>query len=355
MSKHILFTGAAQVVGITDNQLPSRIELMPTGELHLDDERGHVGQISDAAGLIQRSMSAAKGGMLAIDFEHGMDRNGGDGRAAGWIAGLSLEGDRIMADVEWTAAGEEALRGKIYRFISPTFTVSAGTREAGLILRAGLTNDPAFRELAQVASTQEKDTMPQWLKKLAAKVGMPDETDETKIMAAAEAALDQVEHATSIVTAAGLTGPLTATAATAIATKITAAANPGEPDPAKYAPISVVSALQQDLATLTAQVQGSTAEQLVTAAMQSGKLQPALKDWGLQLATSNPDAFKTFIASATPIVDGGRVTPQGDPLKVDQGVLTASEKIMCSKMGVTEEAFLATKQGTPQPAAKKDA
>lgn len=356
MDKQTLFTCDAQLIPLQGKVVPTRIELMPLGMLTLADVRGSVGQVTDAAALIERTMAAAKGGVLPIDFGHGMDGlNGGDPRAAGWITGLSVEGRRIMADVEWSSAGEEALGGKVYRFISPTFTISKETREAGLILRAGLTNNPAFPELAMVASTKENDTMPQWLKLLAAKLGMPDETDEAKITTAAEVAIDQVTHAASIITAAGLTGPLTATAATAIAAKITAAAQSGEPDPAKYAPISVVSALQNDLAVLTAQVQGSTAEQLVTAAMQEGKLQPALKDWGLQLAKSNPDAFKTFVASATPILDGKSVTPQGDPLKLDQGVLTADEKIMCSKMAISEEAFLATKQGTKLPAVKKEA
>lgn len=352
------FTCTAQLIALDADSLPSRIEIMPIGPLSLADVRGMVGQVTDAQALITRTITAAKDGtlMLPIDFAHGLDGlNGADSRAAGWITGLSVESKRIMASVEWSSAGEEALKGRVYRFISPTFTRHPVTREVGLILRAALTNNPALPELAMVASTQENNTMPQWLKDLAAKLGMPDETDEGKITAAAGAAIDQVTHAASIVTAAGLTGPLTETAATAIATKITASATLGEPDPAKFVPIAAVQTLQTNLAALTAQVQGDTAEQLVTAAMQAGKLPPALKDWGLSLAKSDRAGFETFCASATPIIDGKAVTPAGDPTKVDPNVLSTDEKVMCSKMHITEEAFLATKLGTPPPAAKKGA
>lgn len=349
------FTGSAQLVPIADGaELPTRIELMPVGELRLDDKRGVVGKLTDTAGLIARSMSRAKGGMLPIDFGHGMDLDANaDPRAAGWITALNHEGDRILATVEWTSVGAEALRGKVFRFISPTFTVSKGTGEAALILRAGLTNSPAFRELAQVATTKETTEMPQWLKQLAAKLGMPDEIDEAKIIAACEGAIDQAGHAATIVTAAGLTGDLTETAATAITAKITASGD-GEPDPAKFVPIGAVTKLQEELATLSASVQGGRAETIVATAMQDGKVTPALKDWATKYATSDPEGFKTWLASAPAIVDGKAVTPAGDPPQ-NGCALTAEEKAICAATGVSEEAFLATKQGKPIVAQKEEA
>lgn len=353
MKHDLIFTSAAQVLAFSEGALPARIELMPTGALRLDDERGHVGQITDAAALIARSMTAAKGGVLPIDFGHGMDGlGGGDQRAAGWITALSVDGPRIMADVEWSSSGEAALKGREYRFISPTFTVSPSTKEASLILRAGLTNNPAFRELAKVASTQETKTMPKWLEQLAAKLGMPNEADEAKILAAAEGAIDQAGHAASIVTAAGLTGTLTETAATAISAKITASATPGTPDPAKYVPIQAVSELTAELASLRSEVQGDTAERLVTAAMSDGKVSPALKDWAVSYAKSDMPGFKTWLASTPVVLDGKAQTPTGEPVVI-AGKLTAEEKAICAATNISEEAFLATKEGkslTPKKA-----
>lgn len=349
------FTCTAEVLPLSGEELPSRIELMPLGPIRLQDSRGEVGRVTDAAGLIARTMGAAKGGMLPIDFAHGMDGQGTrDGRAAGWITSLEVEGHRIMASVEWTPAGEDALRGRLFRFISPTFTVPEGQTEVGRILRAGLTNDPALPELAHVASQQENDLMPQWLKQLAAKLGMPEETDEAKVLAAAESAINQATRAAGIVTAAGLTGELTETAATAIAAKVGAApADDADPDPSKFVPMSAFQELSAKFTTLTASVSEDRAGTVVKAAMEAGKVTPGLEGWARKYAASDLDGFKTWLASAPVVIDGKAVTPKGAPDNADQ--LTADERNVIAATGVSEAAFLAQKQGKPLVPAKKEA
>lgn len=345
------FTAAANVLDLSGDALPTRIELMPLGDVTLQDVRGHVGKVTDGAALIARTMAAAKGGMLPIDFGHGMDGNANaDPRAAGWITALEVIGERIMATVEWSSVGAEALQGKVYRFISPTFTVPTGGKELGRILRAGLTNDPALPELAQIASHQENEQMPKWMTDLAAKLGMPDETDEAKIMASANGAIDQATFARAIVTAAGLTGDLTQIAATAITTKITASAVT-TPDPALYVPISAVTALSVENATLKAAAQNQVKDTLVADAITAGKLPPALKEWGENLAATDPEGFKTFVAGAVPIVDGTAVLASGKPPSFE-GALTAEEQAVCAATGIDEAAFLATKSGKALPKAE---
>ena len=349
MTTKFIFTSSTEVLPKPGGALPSRIEIMPLGPLRLDDQRGEVGRLTDAASLVARTMAAAKGGVLPIDFGHGMDGLGtGDQRAAGWITGLDVEKDRVMATVEWTLPGEQALRDRTYRFISPTFTVPTDGGEVGVILRAGLTNNPAFRELAKLASTQEKTSMPQWLKLLAAKLGMPEETDEAKIAAAAESAIDQAGRAAGIVTAAGLTGDLTETAATAITAKIAAST----PDPAKFVPVEAVRQLTGDLASLRQQIDGDKAQAVVAAALASGKVPPSLEEWAATYAASDLKGFETYLASVRPIVGGGRVTPDGKPPNGD-GILSAEERSVCAATGVSEAAFLATKQGKPLPQKKE--
>ena len=46
---------------------------------------------------------------------------------AGWITALEVDGARILASVDWTAAGRAAVMTREYRFISPAFNVSAPT------------------------------------------------------------------------------------------------------------------------------------------------------------------------------------------------------------------------------------
>lgn len=57
--------------------------------------------VSNPAAVIAHSIAAASAGMLPTNFAHGLEDLGArDGRAAGWITGLSLEDSKIIADVE---------------------------------------------------------------------------------------------------------------------------------------------------------------------------------------------------------------------------------------------------------------
>lgn len=131
--------GAAVTLGPA-NEPPVRIELMPTGAFTLRDRAGQLGainaKVSDLAALIERFLANATSGMLPIDFAHGMDDLGArDGRAAGWITGL--------------------------------------------------TNIPALPELKQVASRAEAAQFAEFAKLL----GMPSDTAPKDILTAIGAAL----------------------------------------------------------------------------------------------------------------------------------------------------------------------
>lgn len=340
-------------------ELPTEIELIPTGELRLRDRAGRIGdidaKITDANAVVVRSMAAAAGGMIPIDFDHGIDELGTkDGKAAGWITGMRASANRIIADVQWTASGKAALEGRDYRFISPVFYTNRQTQEVTHVARAALTNFPALPELKILASSKENNDMPQWLKDLAAKLGMPDETDEAKITAAADQLIDQAQLLEPIIAAAGLSGDLTEAGATAIVTKMTASAKSGDdPDPAKFVAMADFAKLNADFVSLQKQVSGDTAEQLVASAMEAGKIAPASKEPMLKLAAADPAAFKAMIASAPEILKDGELLVGQPPVK--EGELTADEKKVCAATGVTEAAFLATKAGKSPVEAKKEA
>lgn len=195
--------------------------------------------------------------------------------------------------------------------------------------------------------------MPQWLKDLAAKLGMPDETDEAKIMAAADGLINQAQLLAPIIAAAGLTGDLTEAGATAIVTKMTASAKSGDPDPAQFVPMSAFQELQSNLAALQTDVAGQTSSRLVATAMSDGKVTPAMKSWAEGYAAKDADGFKQWLAAAPKIVDGDKVLVGQPP--VDEGELTADEKMVCAATGVSEEAFLATKTGKKPVTAKEEA
>lgn len=270
-----------------DGALPSQIELMPTGSFRLVDlsgaENDALVSVADTDAVISRSLANAPSGVLPIDFDHGLDGRGAkDGSAAGWITGLTVKGDRIVADVEWTKLGESALRDKTYRFVSPTFYAHPHTGEVLHISRAGLTNTPALPMLKQLAA--QADPKPAAMAKDA------DETDDLRAALIDVLGLKKGVTAQEIV--AALVRHMSAT---------TAAATAGRGDAIPVEVVATYVAGQQD------ERRKEQAQRKVTAAMQAGKLPPVLEAWGQTLALENPDAFDTFVAGS--LLD--MLTPSG--------------------------------------------
>ncbi len=211
MDKDQQYSGhLVQVVASREGTLPDRIELFPLGRFQTDHAEPIVGEVQNAEALIATSLARAPANELPIDFDHGLDGLGQkSGKAAGWITGLEVEGERIMATVSWTKAGQEALREKHYRFISPVWNQTK-SGHVTQILRAGLTNDPALPVLKHVASktTEEEEGMNPLLQKLAKALGLGDDATEETVMASVCALAATGTAAAKIIEAAGLDGDL---------------------------------------------------------------------------------------------------------------------------------------------------
>lgn len=277
MTTPTLFTcaGSELIIG-GDGDLPTQIELMPTGRFRLVNLTGAENDaelsVADADGVVSRSMGNAPSGVLPIDFDHGLDGMGTkDGSAAGWITGLSVKGDRIIADVEWTSLGERALRDKTYRFVSPTFYGTSDTNQVMHISRASLTNTPALPMLKQLAAQADPEPA----------ADIANTGDELRAALIAALNLDKGVTAPQIV--AALMSRLTAT---------TASATTGRRDAIPVEAVAKYIAGQQD------ERRKELALSKVTAAMQAGKLPPALKQWGQSLALENPAAFDGFVSGS---------------------------------------------------------
>jgi hypothetical protein len=145
--------------------LPTRIEVMKAGTWQ-DSVKGNL--IISTVDLQQMKdnfdagMSQPYPGFgLPIDFGH-EDWD----KAAGWIKALSVEGDTLYADVEWTTAGADALRGGEYKLFSPAFYPSClgdwfdpedMSVTAKNVLEGGaLTNIPFFKDLKPIMASNSK-------------------------------------------------------------------------------------------------------------------------------------------------------------------------------------------------------
>jgi phage I-like protein len=84
---------------------------------------------------------------VPVDFDHSPEHGKGT-LAAGWITGIRLAGRELVADVEWTPPGVEAIRSGTYRFISPTWSFNGQDQHGNSIgpklVGAGMTNRPFF-------------------------------------------------------------------------------------------------------------------------------------------------------------------------------------------------------------------
>ena len=313
-----------------------RIELMPLGEFRLNDQRGALPmRIDNVQQVLADSLARARGNELLIDFDHRSmaKQTLRDSRAAGWITGLDVEGDRVMASVRWTPEGKMALQNRSFRFISPVFRNLPDGRVIG-IDGAGLVNEPALPQLRQLAS-KENPSM-DLIEQIAGALGMAADKPEDIVARVTALATAETQLA-SITTAAGVSGD---DAVTQVCAKLTATV----PDPGAFVPMATFQEVQTQLASLQKDISQDKADAALERARDAGKLTPAMEAWATQLASKDLPSFESWAASAPVMVDlGGRRLAGKQPPAVNPDKLDAVERQMASALGVSEEAFLATR------------
>lgn len=350
---------AAELVPAVGGGAPDWVHLMPVGAIATVD--GRAWSNPDPAAVI--AASRAGGRDLAIDYDHAMDLSKGAGLpapAAGWVKDLQLRADGIWGRVEWTERGKAAVAAKEWRYLSPVFTFEKVGGRVLRILRAALTNDPAIVDLAALAARQnqtgEAPMNEATRKRLAALLGLAEAATVAEIETAlASASLVKAETATATAIAQATAAVSTALAPIAKAAGLAETAKPaeiaeavtkaiaaaGNPDPAKYVPIAVVTDLQGRLSKLESGAATATATAAVDAAMTAGKVSPAMRDWALALATKDRPAFDAFLSAQPAIVTPGR-TVTGNP-DADRP-LDEADRAICTQMGLDPKAFAASRK-----------
>lgn len=297
-----------------------------------------------AANVIAKA--AARITDMVIDFEHqtlNTEKNGQPAPAAGWLKGASLEwreGHGLFAvNPEWVGDTAELIAARKYRYLSPVFSYDRKTGEVLELHHVGLTNNPAIDgmgdllslaaarfELAKPAATAtEKPRVDK--EALIAALGLSsDATDEDiqTALTALKASKEKVDELTTQLAAA----------------KAQTTANP---DPAKFAPVSLVEELKKDIAALrTAQVSGEV-DDLVKAGLSDGRLLPAQEKWARELGTKDVAALKTYLDS-TPAIAALKGQQSGGRAKTPEKVEELDDEAlaMCKAMGVEPADFLAT-------------
>jgi len=122
---------------------PSQVEMIPAGRFVSRD--GRVSFDNDDPDAVIASTEALRmTGGLPIDYEHASEfADGSPAPAAGWIKNLRNQSGAVIADIEWTPAGADAVSSCEYVFLAPVFRFSKDkVPRVQTLLRAGLTNNP---------------------------------------------------------------------------------------------------------------------------------------------------------------------------------------------------------------------
>ncbi len=322
---------------------PEWIKLIPAGAIDAKDGR-HF-KMTDARAVLDATTTLSRL-PLAVDYDHATDRvkdSPGEAPASGWIAELDVRGDGIYGRVEWTERGRKALLDREYRFISPVIRhLKDGT--VTRILRAALTNDPALDMAALLSKKNpEEDEMDKELQALLSALGLDEGTD-----------IDAIDAAINALKAkAGQTASLSALLDKIAGKDLELTALLGaQDDAARNREIDrVASQIRKDLAAdgnnqiaeLSTQLSAITAERAeekatlsVDAAIKSGKLTPAMREWGLKYAKDDPEGFAEFTARTPTVMSGSKPLTPPEP---KEGDLTATDIAICNELRISQDDF----------------
>lgn len=328
------------------------IQLLPYGEFRAVDGRPFDAPAwflteqngRDVADLANQSRT-----QLVVDYEHQTlykEQNGQPAPAAGWMRWVEFTPKGLFADVEWTDKAAALIQNREYRYISAVFAYDTQGYVRKLF-HAALTNNPALDGMDEVLaaasaqlnftqSTTEQNPMNELLQQL---FGLPHASeDELKAALSALLAAKPQNVALSADVFAQLADKDSKIAA--LSAQATQAA---QPDLTKYAPVSVVQELQNQVAALTAQRDADKGSELITAALSAGKLLPAQKEWAESvLKQPNGLAFLTgFLQNAQPIaaLNQSQTQAQNVSGSLNTVALTAEEKAAAKMLGMTESEY----------------
>ncbi len=144
-------------------ELPTTIELLKAGTWRTpyhgdfmitpDDLQEYVDHFTKGIGLVGAGIGAP------IDFSHDNHRE-----AAGWIKSLSVVEDTLYGTIEWSVAGEAALKGGLYKCFSPEFypkgrggwvdSEDYDNMVENVLTGGGLTNIPLFKDLKPIMASE---------------------------------------------------------------------------------------------------------------------------------------------------------------------------------------------------------
>ena len=290
-----------------------------------------------------------------VDYEHQTlrkEENGQPAPAAGWYTDLEWrEGQGLFAQVQLTQRAADYIAQGEYQYFSPVFAYHKVTGDVLDLQMGAITNAPAIDGMQELSlraaasfgcfdDSSEENPVNKLLLAIAAALGLAENTTEEQAIAALS------RHTTNLRNALGLDDKANGDELVAACTGLKAKAAVSV-DPSQFVPVSAVSALQADIAALTARLGERDEKDLdsqITGALEDGRLHKSMEAWARDLGKSNRVALTAYLDTAAPIAALTRSQTNGNPPVADEKTgLTADELAVCSSMGITAEQFKAAK------------
>lgn len=313
-----------------DAAAPTTAHLLPVGPFRATDGRPYDCEAwqldaSIAANVILRLRDRANDTL--IDYEHQSLRTEHNGQpviAAGWFHDMEWRETKGLyaVGVDWTSTAKQRIADKEYRYISTVFLYLATTGEVLDVISVALTNTPAVDGLDDLG----EDGMAALTKRFS----LPDPDPETIDMPTPqeELAALRVTHANTETALVSLT-----TERNTLKTQLAALTTEHD------AVVGELAALNKQINDNKAAADAQQKTDLITAALTNGRLAPALKPWAEKQTIA---ALTEYFETTGPLPITQRQA--GDGHTTGAAALTAEQKAIADKMGVTEEEYLAAQK-----------
>ncbi len=298
---------------------PEWVELIPAGTTVI----GRDGRrwINDDPAAVVASLNA-RGTALPFDFEHSTELKapkGEEAPAAGWGTEFQArEGGSIWGRISWTPRGQAAVANREYRYLSPVLLFEKATGRIRSLSSVGLVNKPnlLLPALNRQQSHTEEDPMD--LKKLLAKLGMPE-------TATLEEALNAV-------------GKIQGDLATATNRAETPSLEKFVPRSDFDQALARAANAEQKLQEKEAAEREAAINSEIDAALKASKITPGSKDQYLAICRqSGVEEFKKLVA-VLPVIAGASGLDGKTPPAAETA-LNAQEKEVLEKMAIAEEDY----------------
>lgn len=302
---------------------------------------------------------------VVIDYEHqsiNALENGKEAPAAGWLSEfVSNEKGLFGVSAKWTERAQTMLKQDEYRYISPVFTYDLKTGEILKLHSIALTNTPAIDGMQPVALTQfsQKQGISMDFREI---LGLPPEASDEEVMAAIKSLKKKAESKpeSKVEPLKGLFGilnlPVSATEAdivTAVAAlKKNSESTADNIDPALYAPVSVLSAVQNDYAELRREL---AAIQQASTLLRKEELIAANRDkltndesvqWARTLPFESLQDYLKHIPSIAALKHSQTKGTQPAESSKLSSELSLEEKAICSQLGIDVDEFVKARGDT---------